>query len=190
MATVLDLGLIKSFSFIFPWLLVFAFTYAILQKTKAIGDNIAINAIIAVVAAFTVLLSDAAVQVVNFVIPWFAIAIIFFVILLLFFMIFGHSESSIFDYIKNDKGVGWGIFVVALVIIIAGFGTVFGQGLTDLSFQGGETVVNTTISGGVGTPSHEQNVIATLFHPKVLGFVVIFVIAIFTVSLLTSETTK
>src|SRR3989338_347440 len=140
MATILDLSLLEGISFVFPWLLGFAFMYAILAKTKVIGENKGLNAIIAVVAAFTILLSKAAVAIINFVIPWFAVAIIFFILLVLLFMIFGHTDASIFAYIKEDKGVGWGLFVVGLLIVIAGFGAVFGQELTALSFSGEEVV--------------------------------------------------
>src|SRR3989338_756258 len=195
MATILDLSLLEGISFIFPWLLVFAFVFAILQKTKVIGENKSINGLIAVVAAFTILLSKAAIAILNFVIPWFAVAIIFFILLVLLYMIFGHTDKSIFEYVKEDKGIGWALFVVGLLIVIAGFGSVFGQQLTSLSFPDDEQVTideqigEITVTRGVGTPSHKQNVIATLFHPKILGFIVIFIIAIFTVSLLSQSET-
>jgi hypothetical protein len=89
MASFLDLGLIQYFSAIFPVLLVFAVVYALLQKTKAVGGTPTINALIAIVAGFLILLSEKAIAVVNFIIPWFAVVIIFFVLMILVFYTFG-----------------------------------------------------------------------------------------------------
>ena len=47
MATFLDVGLFSYFNVIFPVLLIFALVFALLQKTKILGTNITINAIIA-----------------------------------------------------------------------------------------------------------------------------------------------
>ena len=83
MVTVLDLGLIQAFDVIFPVLLVFALVFAIFQKTKVVGDSVGINSIIAVSVAFMVLISDTLTQIINFMVPWFAVVIIFFILLIL-----------------------------------------------------------------------------------------------------------
>ena len=80
MVTVLDVGLIQAFDIIFPVLLVFALVFAVLQKTKVIGDSVGINSIIAVAVAFMVMLSDTLVQMISFMVPWFVVVIIFFIL--------------------------------------------------------------------------------------------------------------
>lgn len=183
MATVLDVGLLGYFNVVFSFILVWALVFAMLQKTKVIGDKAGLNVLVAVAIAFLVSLSDNVVQVINFMIPWFTIAIIFFILLILIFQIFGATEKDIFAYIKADRSVGWVIIGVVLVIIGASFANVFGQTLTQASFEEGTTV---TISGGTGvaTPNFQQNIYATLFHPKVLGMIVLFAVAIFAIALL------
>ena len=183
MATVLDVGLLRSFDVIFPFLLVWALVFAILQKTKMLGDRLGLNVMVAVVVAFLVLLSDDAINIIKFIIPWFTIAIIFFILLLLIFQLFGAQDKDIFAALKGDRAITWVIIGVAIVIIFAAFGNVFGQKLTEAAFQQG--TVNVTEGGtGVATPSFQSNIYATLFHPKVLGMLILFAIAIFAVALL------
>lgn|SRR3989338_1428693 len=182
MATLLDLGLLRYFSVIFSFILVWALVFALLQKTKILGDKAGLNVLLAVAVAFLVSLSDNVVQIINFMIPWFTIAIIFFVLLLLIFQIFGAKQDDIFKYISNDRAVGWVIIGVVIIIVGASFANVFGQKLTQAAFEEGSTV---NVSGtSVASPNFQQNIYATLFHPKVLGMIVLFVIAIFAIALL------
>ena len=184
MATVFDISLLQSFDVVFAALFVFALVYAILHKTKALGDSLAINAIVAVAISFLVLLSDTIVKMLKFIIPWFAITIIFFVLLLLIFMIFGAEKGDILTRLKADTTISWVIIGIGIVIMVAAFANVLGQKFTEASFQQGAAVNATT--GGVASGNFQQNITATLFHPKVLALIVLFVIAIFAVALLTS----
>ncbi|MBI2572297.1 hypothetical protein HYV86_00390 [Candidatus Woesearchaeota archaeon] len=189
MATFLDVSLLQSVDAIFPALFVFAIVFAVLNKTHALGKNsLGIDAIIAAVAAFMVLLSRPLIELINYIIPWFVVAIIFFLLLLLIFRVFGAEESDIAKYMMEDKAVGWVIIAIALVIIAAGMGKVFGQGLTEQAFEAGTQNGTVTYDeNGVATGNFQQSVTATLFHPKVLGVIIIFTIAIFAVALLTGQ---
>ncbi len=182
MATVLDLSLLKSFDVIFPVLLVFALVFAVLQKTKALGESLQINAIVAVVIAFMVLLSDTLVSVLNFMVPWFTVIIIFFILILLIFQIFGAQESDIRGAL-GDKTLQWTLIGVGIVLLVASLGTVLGQSFTDAAFDG-DGNVTITDEGGVAQKDFMGSARATLFHPKVMGLVIIFLIAIFAVAFL------
>jgi len=177
-------GLLQAFDVIFPVIFVFAITFAILQKYKPIGESIGINSIIAIMVGFMVLLSRDIIDIINFTIPWFTIAIIFFILMLLIFRVFGASEESIFSYMQGDKAIGWVIIAISIVIIIAGLGTVLGQRFTEAAFTDGEQVA--AADGSVASQNFDQNIQATLFNPKVLGLVILFTIAVFTVALLTA----
>lgn len=183
MATVLDVGLLEYFNVVFSFILVWALVFALLQKTKILGEKAGLNVVMAVAVAFLVSLSDSVVQIIRFMIPWFTIAIIFFVLLILIFQIFGASEKDIFAYVKADKSIGWVIIGVVLIIAGASFANVFGQQLTEASFQQG-TAVNATGGTGVAGTNFQSNIYATLFHPKVLGMIVLFGVAIFAIALL------
>ncbi|MBS3140461.1 hypothetical protein J4479_05670 [Candidatus Woesearchaeota archaeon] len=185
MATVLDLGLIGIFDQVFSWILIFTILFAILQKKGFISANVGINGAIASVVAFLVILSKGAVAVINMIIPWLTVAIIFGILLLLLFHVFGLKEEALPELVK-DKGVYWTILGALIVIILAAFGQVFGQSFTEAALQGGQAVDQTGESTGTATGSFQTNLYAILFNPKVLGVIVIFVIAVFAVFLLTS----
>ncbi len=177
MATPLDLSILNLFDFIFPVLLVWTFVFAMLQKTGVIGKSMGINATVASAAALMILLSRTAIELVNFIIPWFAIAIIFFVLTILLFMIMGAKDITAYQ----DKGVQWVLIAVVILIMVAGFGKVLGQSLLEQSAQTGET---TPGEEDVASGDFQQNIYATLFHPKILGLLVIFAIVVFTVALI------
>lgn len=194
MATILDVGLLQSFDFIFPVLLVFAIVFAVLQKTKVIGDSIGINSIIAITAAFMVLLSEDLVKMINFMVPWFVFAIIFFILLILIFQMFGAKEADITAVLKADSAISWTIIGIALVIVFAAFGNVLGQKFTEASFQQGTATmgvvngsINATVGTGVSSANFQQNIYSILFNTKVLGLMVLFGVAIFAVALLTGS---
>ncbi|HLD39847.1 MAG TPA: hypothetical protein VJB13_01780 [Candidatus Nanoarchaeia archaeon] len=179
MASFLDLGILQLFSFIFPMLLVWCFVFALLQKTKVIGDSMGINSMIASAAALTILLSRTAIDLINFIIPWFAIAIIFFVLMVLLFMIMGAKDVTAY----KESSIQWVLIAVGILIIVAGFGKVLGQSLLE---QAAGQPSTTTVEGQeqVASSDFQQNIYSTLFHPKVLGLLVVFAIVVFAVALL------
>ncbi len=181
MATFLDLTLIDFFDRIFVVLLIWTIIFAILQKTKAVSDGLGINAIIAVAIAFLALISDTIIQLISFMVPWFALLIIFLVLLILLFQIFGVTDVSA---AVNDKTVQWTLIGVGIVIVIAAFGTVFGQQLAAAAGSSSTDSGTATAAGGTGTTNFQQNIYSTLFNPKVLGMLVLFGVAIFAVILL------
>ena len=115
-------------------------------------------------------------------IPWVAVAIIFFTLIILVFMVFGGTEGDIREYMKDSTTVGWIIIGVFIIILLAGVGKVAGQTFTDLAFDE-RSAVNATSGSGAGD-SFEGNIAAIVFNPKIIGFAVIFTIAIFAVLLL------
>lgn len=190
MATVLDIGgILGYFDFIFPMLLVFALVFAILQKTKVIGDAMGINALIAIVASFMVLLSRDVVETINFMIPWFVIALVFFILVILVFQVMGAKEADFASAIK-DRVLRNALIGISIVILIASFAHTFGQSFTEAASgdttdaSSGEVVdgESTTTSG-----NFEGNINAIMFNPKVLGLAAIFGIAVFAVALLTNK---
>src|SRR3989344_3428208 len=177
MASPLDLGILQVFDFIFPVLLVWAFVFALLQKTEVIGKSMGINAIIASATSLTILLSRTAIELINFIIPWFAIAIIFFVLMVLLFMLMCAKDIKAYQ----QTNVQWILIAVGILIIVAGFGKVLGQSLLEQSAETGEVVEGQEAVAG---NDFQQNIYATLFHPKVLGLLIVFAIVVFTVALI------
>ena len=184
MATFADIGLIQYFDFIFPFLFVFALVFALLQKTKVIGDSIGINALIAVVSGIMVLLSRTITEMINYMIPWFVVAIIFFVLVILIFQVMGARDADFSSAIK-DRVLRNTLIGVVVVILLASFAHVFGQQFTEVSFGGDQEA---SAVDGVSTGSDfSSNITKIITNPKVLGFLTLFGIAIFAVALLTNK---
>jgi hypothetical protein len=186
--TFLDIGLIDYFSIIFPVLLVFAIMFAILTMTKILGENKVVISIVSIVAALMVLLSEDLIDLINYMAPWFVVVIIFVLLLLLIYRTLGATEKDIGDFIRTDRPIKWAIFAVGVIIFLSAMGAVFGQKIGP--YLGEESTTNVTvedIQSGVATGSFSQNLGATLFHPKVLGMLFVFLIAVFTVAILGME---
>lgn len=187
MATFLDIGLFNYFSVIFPALLVFAIVWALLQKTKVIGENVSINALIAIIAAFMILLSPDLADIINTMTPWFVLIFIFAVLLILIYMFLGASAEDLQKYITTDKPAKWFIFGLGAIIIIASIAHVYGQRALSITTTTNQTV---TVDGQIisaSSNSFAQNLGNVLFNSKILGLILIFLIAVFTLALLTRE---
>lgn len=187
MATFLEVGVLNYFSIIFPALLVFAIVFAVLEKFKLIGGNRALNAIVAIVLAFIVMLSSDIVQIITFISPWFVLVFIFGILLILVYRIMGASEESISVFIQNDRAVNWFIFIIGAIIVIAGISHVYGQRLLPVTTTGVISNATAMQPGSTATGQFSGNVAATFFNPKVLGFLLIMFVAVFSIGLLTRE---
>ena len=184
MATVLDVSLLGYFNIVFSFFLILVFVYAILQKYKVLGDSPAISGVIAFAMASIAVISETVIGLINFIAPWFVVMFIFLVLLLLMFQMMGATEQN-FQAAVKDKAVQWTILAIAILIIGAGFANVLGQDLLEQSQSSGEEMV--LEDGSTSSTDFESNVMSTIFHPKVLGMIVLFGIAIFSIALLTNE---
>jgi len=186
MATFLETGLLNYFSIIFPALLVFVLVFALLQKIKILGESKSINALVAIALGFIVLLSESILSIINFAAPWFVVFFIFMVLLLVVFKLMGASDENIASVIRTDKVVQWVILAISLIIVVSALGHVYGQRLLPYTTE----EVNVTEDGEIvstATTSFKTNVAAVFFHPKVLGLVFLFLVAMFTIALITKE---
>ena len=187
MATVLDLTLLEGFSSIFSFLLIFTIIYALLVYTKFLGENKSLHAIIALSVSVIMLFAPRALEAVKLMVPWFMLFIMAGVFVLLVYKLFGAPDSSIEWTIRNYGGLKWGIFIVSIIIIAGSLGYVYSQPAPGSSPQeGGNSTILTAYQGDVGSTG-EEALMATIFHPKVLGLVVTLLIAVFTISLLSQS---
>ena len=182
MATPMDIGLLKEFGVIFPFLLVFIIVYAVLIKTPFFKDNKSLASLLGVVMGIMTLFSPIARETITVMAPWFVLLFIFIIFLLIAFMIFGTTESDIMSLIKSEK-FGIGMWVVALVLIIA-----VGSLMSVLSAHGGIGEVGEAAVPAEGeAPAQTSEFWDTLVNPKVLGLALLFMIASFTIKYMTME---
>ncbi len=105
-----DLSSFVYFGPVLVFLAVFAIMFAVLHKTKLIGENKAAQIFISFVFSTIFVTASSAGEVLLNVIPWFAVLIIALFLIMLIVGFMGKTEAII------GKGIGW-VFVVLLIII-------------------------------------------------------------------------
>lgn len=198
MATFLDLGLVSTFGSIFIFLLVWVVVYGILGYVKVFGEGknqTNLNAIIALASAALVLLSKNVLAFVSFVVPWYLVLAIVMFMIIFVFRVFGVGDKTVLSAVPDAKM--WIIFL-SIIILLFGFGAAFGQsslnkGSTDDPDFGSGTVTeadNPSVNPDTertDTSSFSTNVYNTLFHPKVLGLIMLLLVGILALVFLTSN---
>lgn len=187
MVTFLEIGLIRYFSVIFPALLVFVVVYALLQRTKILGENKTVHATAAIVLAFILMLSEDITTIINFIAPWFVLLFIFVVLLLVVYKLMGATDEDLTGFIRTDKLTQWTIFIIGIVIVISAMAHVYGERLLPITQEEVPEGVNVT-AVEAAPPAFGVSVAKVFFHPKVIGLIFIFLVAVFTIGLLTRET--
>jgi hypothetical protein len=205
MATFLELGIFKHFAGVFTFLLVYVLIFALLEFGKPFGrdkENKGLHAIIALAFAALSVMSSSIVRMVSFMIPWFLIAFLVVFFILFVVRMFGTSEEKIKLAGTSTEVRVWTI-IIAIVILIFAFGTAFGQeqlergtgeeGGDDLPpVEGTGDIEGEELSEGgqLGSPEatstadYGKNVINTIVNPKVLGLILLLIIAVFAIFLL------
>ncbi|MAG91300.1 hypothetical protein CMO83_01330 [Candidatus Woesearchaeota archaeon] len=163
MATFLDVSGLQYFSSIFVFLFVWIVVYAVVLWTKALGDNKFIYLIVGLLMGIFVLISPIATSVVASTAPFIAVVFLFVVLLNVALKMLGGDLDS-FHSVKVI------FFVIVLVVIIIGAGV--------------------KVKDQIGEQENPQDLsksINLILHPKFLGTVLIFAIAIFTIGLIASR---
>lgn len=187
MATPLDLGLLKHFEMLFPFLLVFIFAYVIFLKTKYFEENKGLASLLAFVLALMVLFSPVVRDTVNLMAPWFVLLFAFIIFTLVAFMVFGTTESDIMGVLKSEKYRYINMWVISLVLII-----VLGSLTTVISKRGGigdtDEVVYDDEGNIIQADSDQANQFwDTIVNPKVLGMALLLMVAAFTIRYMAFE---
>lgn len=119
---------------VYPFLLVFVLVFAILQKTKLLGDDQRqINALISLAISLIFVAFGSATGIVVNLVPWLAVGV---VVLLVFFVLLGFVMADnekgfvVPKGVQIGLGVLIGIFVIIAVIVATGqwdrvYGSVF-----------------------------------------------------------------
>jgi len=183
MATPLDIGALEHFEGLFPFLLIFTLIYAFLARTDWFKDKQGMAALIAVVIAFMTLLSDIAIKTVNMMAPWFVLLVIFITLFILAFMVFGFQSSDVTKFVSSGKfSVGNWVMAIMLIIGLGSLSVVVNEEVGFGDLQAGE-------EGAVKQVGDTEDVgfWQTLFHPKILGLVLLLLLSFFTIKYMASR---
>ena len=202
----MDVSLTAHFTSIYVFLLVFTGVYALLEKTKILGgEKKNLNAIIAVVFALLIITSKAATAFISFVLPWFFILGLIMLFMIFMGKMFGKSDKDIqwaFSYGTTSPVITWIIIFVALILIF-GFSSMFGQDLledaegvpaedSNINAPIDESSSDTPLdvgygAGDVASSDYGSNVLSTIFHPKVMGMLALFLVGLSAILLITKS---
>ena len=187
MATPLDVGLLQKFDVIFPFLLILVFAFIILTRISWFKENKAIAFIISFTLAVLALFNPVVVKTINMMAPWFVLLFIFMLLVFMAYVAFGVKEETIIETITTGeyaKDFGYWILAIVLIIGLGSLSTVISQ---EKGFQPLTTEENATVVVPEGAGAEEAGFWETLFHPKVLGLVLILLIALFTIQRLATS---
>jgi hypothetical protein len=128
----LDLSVLSTFIPVFGFLLVFVVTYALLGKTKLLGDHKFVHILVSFCVAILFLISTNAIKYVATITPWFAALV---VSLLLIGLIVGLMGEKPLEAVFKP-GFAWFIVIVLIVIFLASGAFVFSDIITRYIEQG------------------------------------------------------
>jgi hypothetical protein len=160
MVTLLDTGLLDFLLPVFSMMFVYAIIFAVLQKTKVLGDQTGTNALIAVVIAVLFAITPGTMEFIGAIAPWFVVILIIIFSFMLLFMFMGVKLEVFEDIAKNEASIRWTVLIVGIIIVIIGLTSVFGP-------------IFGTPTGGEGIGNEIQK---SIFDPKVLTTVFILLI--------------
>ncbi len=127
----IDISGLSYFMPIFGFLFVFVIVYALLSKTKLLGENTFINILISFIIAIIFAVTSSTQEYVQTVTPWFVVLIValFFILIII-----GLSQQKIEDIMKPS--FVW-VFIVLLILVflisaIKVFPAAFGSAWNDI----------------------------------------------------------
>jgi len=108
---------------VLPFLLVFTIVFAILEKTKLLGDGKKqIDAIVALVVGLIFVGFSTATSIVSRLVPFLAVAlIILFIVMLVFGFVGGKEKDVLGRGVKIALGVVFGIAFVIAILFVTGY---------------------------------------------------------------------
>src|SRR3989344_4541120 len=150
----------------------------------------ALAGIIAFLLAIMTLFSNLLVQIISRIAPMFTVFFIIIIFILLGFGIFGVKPENLLSSGPYKGHIGWWFFIIVLIIVIGSITSVISEqgGIPGPGSTGpvigpnGETLV------AEGAEGPQQGAFfQTVFNTKVLGFIVVMLIAMVAIQRLTIE---
>jgi hypothetical protein len=198
MATFPGLTLLSNFNFIFTFLFSFSIIFGILEFSHPFGEKKkGIYSIIAFSLSILLVSATKISNIVSFMAPWFVVTIIVVFFIIFVQMMFGVTAVELKDFATKSpyaNTITYWIIAIAIIALIFGISLEYGQSVgpylnntsSSGSTQGTMNSLNVS-SGSTASGNFQQNLGATIFHPKVLGLIAITLIGTFSVRLLSMQ---
>ncbi len=184
-STILSLFM-PFFMVVFVWVI----TYAILEKTKILGDKKGWNSIISLVMGLSVLAVPDVSRLIAIILPWFFFLFLFFILIALgYSLISGKQDTSALEDISKTlggpTGVTWVFLVIGGIILALAAGNLYGDQFLQYTSPGDNTTISST-TYNTASDSYKENLYATLFHPAIIGMMAFLIVATLAIILLSS----
>jgi len=168
------LDILKELGFyrvIFPLILIAVVTYGLLSKIELFGDNKSVNITIAAMVAFIVVSATEAIEFMIMFMQFMAVAGTIMLFLLLIFLFGGVKIETIGEVLQQPLAYGAVITITVIMIFIVASATV--------------PQIGQVTEGELEGTSVTDKALKTLFHPTILGLIVLFSIFVVTVYMIT-----
>lgn len=165
---VLNLDLFRYFTAVFSFLFIFVVFYAILEKTKILGDKSNLNALFAFIVSILLIITPGVVSLITVMIAPFAVLIFFILFVVVLFMFMGISGDDVSNVFKQPAVITV-LIVIGVLIFLFSFVGIFGEFVEDGV-------------GGLGS-----YIVKSLFNAKVLGAVFLLLVASQAIRLLSEK---
>jgi len=166
MATVLDAGIVGYFAPLFVFLFIFVVLYGIMLRAQIFGDKQGLYALISGALAFMTLFIPNIARFVGALAPLLVGVVILGFMILLVLSIVGF-KGDMMEGLVTHPGVFWTVMVLCILIVVFAFS---------------QTMMTEDVS-------EDTSIRDVLFHEKILGVILIFVIAGFAVNFLSMTAT-
>ena len=185
MSQVYNIGYLSNFKIFIVAILMYVIIYALLKKTKILGDDEKISSLIALITVIIVSFSGVLTYTVIYAINWFTIILFIFLVIFILMSFVGikiDAIGSIFS--KNSKIILIAFLLVFSVIFLKGF---FAMNNTfDISNPNNDSYnINTTYNTGVDDIVENNNfferlnidpdMLASVLFLLVIGIFIIFI---------------
>jgi len=182
MVTFIESGVFAQFNSIFIFLFILVVGYALLSKTKFLGDHKGINFFISLVLGVLFVTSGVVGQIFELATPWLVLFGIILLFMTITFMFMG-GEAKDIPIGPTNKAMNIVVILVVLIIFALSAGEVL-QSERAAAIEAGE------IDEDAGVQSFPGKVAETIRHPAVLGIIITLLIATFAVMMLASAPKK
>ncbi len=167
MATVLDFGIFSYFLPVLVFIFIFVILYALLEKTKVLGENSGMHALVAFIFSLFFVLVKPLRELITTVTPWFVIIFLLMVVILFAVMILGFKQENVTSYIGENPAITVTVIVIIAIIFFVSIGNTFPDAIGLPDEDADDNVINQV-----------RNVV---FDPRVLGLFFILIVSYFVV---------
>jgi len=185
MATLFDaIGVLKTMGFyetVFPFILVMALIFGVLEKFKIFGEHKYVNATVATIVALFFISMVRASRFLSALIPMITAMLIVMVFLVLIFMFMGVDEKTIAGVLTKESSAYGMLIIVFLLLVILAITQIFPEQAFLTQFPGMAEQMNVTLYPETATPSEKAAAIlsaqagAIIFSPKILAMIIMMI---------------